>query len=339
MYHRQVFKILLSNKVLEDPRQRRLFRTTDLTELFNLNEPVSGKSESDQLFRDSKLSPNQSGFTSSKIEAMKKLAAALSKKIGEKASSQSANKHGSNENKPDDIHENPSEIKSNNQLSNTVKSNVKSVEDTGEDKNLGNSSSNCSNTNKSEDSMAKYTALNSDNKNKKSEIEKNKQETKNTDNLSDLPLINKQNEHNDTSAYNKVDNSELNDIPNNESGIMQNNQNKIEKTEISDNSLQLLSTELCTSNVTNSSKDLKKNTQDNMNHKSHKKHKKHKKKKSDDAVSAMFEGERVSCLIGRRLGKSKESDPVATADDQYVLSKLFSKAGKYFSKLIIDPII
>uniref|UniRef100_A0A0C9RXG4 DNA repair and recombination protein RAD54-like n=1 Tax=Fopius arisanus TaxID=64838 RepID=A0A0C9RXG4_9HYME len=54
IYHRQIFKLLLSNKVLDDPRQRRLFQTSDLSELFHLNEPIDGAStESDRLFGNS----------------------------------------------------------------------------------------------------------------------------------------------------------------------------------------------------------------------------------------------------------------------------------------------
>ncbi|XP_015121805.1 DNA excision repair protein ERCC-6 [Diachasma alloeum] len=55
MYHRQIFKLLLSNKVLDDPRQRRLFQTSDLSELFHLNEPIDGgtSTESDRLFGNS----------------------------------------------------------------------------------------------------------------------------------------------------------------------------------------------------------------------------------------------------------------------------------------------
>ncbi|XP_054007934.1 DNA excision repair protein ERCC-6-like isoform X1 [Hylaeus anthracinus] len=82
IYHRQIFKLLLSNKVLEDPRQRRLFKTSDLAELFNFNESIDGtSSESDQLFRESRLSPTTSKFSSTKIEKMRKLAATLSKNI------------------------------------------------------------------------------------------------------------------------------------------------------------------------------------------------------------------------------------------------------------------
>ena len=34
IYHRQIFKTFLTNKILKDPRQRRFFKTNDLHELF-----------------------------------------------------------------------------------------------------------------------------------------------------------------------------------------------------------------------------------------------------------------------------------------------------------------
>ncbi|XP_043272701.1 DNA excision repair protein ERCC-6-like [Venturia canescens] len=88
IYHRQIFKLLLSNRILEDPRQRRLFQTSDLAELFNFNEPLDGTAtESDRIFRDCKLEPKtallKSNFSPLKIEAMKKLASSVSKKIEE----------------------------------------------------------------------------------------------------------------------------------------------------------------------------------------------------------------------------------------------------------------
>ncbi|XP_034942014.1 DNA excision repair protein ERCC-6-like [Chelonus insularis] len=59
IYHRQIYKLLLSNKILDDPRQRRLFQTSDLTELFHLNEPIDGAaSESDRLFGSSNVKRN-----------------------------------------------------------------------------------------------------------------------------------------------------------------------------------------------------------------------------------------------------------------------------------------
>ncbi|XP_072439302.1 DNA excision repair protein ERCC-6 isoform X2 [Chiloscyllium punctatum] len=39
IYHRQIFKQFLTNRVLKDPKQRRFFKSNDLTELFTLSSP------------------------------------------------------------------------------------------------------------------------------------------------------------------------------------------------------------------------------------------------------------------------------------------------------------
>ena len=85
----------MSNRVLDDPRQRRLFQTSDLAELFNYNEPLDGTtSESDRIFNDCKLKPlTVPTFSAEKIREMRELASSVSKriheisKIGEKVSS------------------------------------------------------------------------------------------------------------------------------------------------------------------------------------------------------------------------------------------------------------
>lgn len=51
MYHRQIFKQFLCNKVLKDPRQRRFFKSNDLYELFTLKETdVEGSTETGAIF-------------------------------------------------------------------------------------------------------------------------------------------------------------------------------------------------------------------------------------------------------------------------------------------------
>ncbi|KAK9500480.1 hypothetical protein O3M35_001737 [Rhynocoris fuscipes] len=51
IYHRQIFKQFLSNKVLKDPRQRRFFKSNDLVELFTLNDGVeNGTIETAAIF-------------------------------------------------------------------------------------------------------------------------------------------------------------------------------------------------------------------------------------------------------------------------------------------------
>ena len=49
IYHRQIFKQLLVNRVLKDPTQRRIFKSSDLYDLFTLNEGTSDKTETSAL--------------------------------------------------------------------------------------------------------------------------------------------------------------------------------------------------------------------------------------------------------------------------------------------------
>ena len=50
IYHRQIFKQFLTNKVLKDPRQKRFFKTNDLQELFSFTSVDNTKTESSALF-------------------------------------------------------------------------------------------------------------------------------------------------------------------------------------------------------------------------------------------------------------------------------------------------
>ncbi|XP_018339154.1 PREDICTED: DNA excision repair protein ERCC-6-like [Trachymyrmex septentrionalis] len=259
IYHRQIFKLLLSNKVLDEPRQRRLFKPTDLVELFNLNEPITGEfSESDRLFRESKLTP--SGFSLSKIEQMKKLASILSKKISANVKSmRDENENNSTyKEKYDEQNDNSRRIDT-----------LATKNDLLVNQNL---SSDQNNTQKSPSKCNEDFDMNSD-----ANIERNSNiENENT----------------------FKDNCEQNVIP--VSSLDNNSVKKKNKIVLSDDKLTPSST---------------------------RKRKKHKKKSNSANISAMFEGERVSCLIGRRLGRSIErEESVSTADDDYVLRKLFAKS-------------
>lgn len=50
IYHRQIFKQMLVNRVLKDPTQKRFFKSTDLYDLFTLNEGTSDKTETSAIF-------------------------------------------------------------------------------------------------------------------------------------------------------------------------------------------------------------------------------------------------------------------------------------------------
>lgn len=270
MYHRQIFKILLSNKVLDEPRQRRLFKTTDLVELFNLNEPIDGKSsESDHLFKESKLTPTSVGFSLSKIEEMKRLASTISKKISASVKSTCEDKSASNS-----ICEGKQHDEQNNNLRCTETLTTKN--DTFVDETL---SCDLMSISKSPTRYNEDSNMNSD-----ADIEKNSNvENKNTFNENNQQTI--------------VAIKSIND----------NTMEKKNKSVINDDKV----TSHNASSVC--------------------KRKKHKRDSHSDKrnVSAMFEGERVSCLIGRRLGHSNEKEEsISTTEDDYVLRKLFTKSSK-----------
>ncbi|KAK3313746.1 SNF2 family N-terminal domain-containing protein [Apodospora peruviana] len=55
IYHRQIFKQFLSNKVLKDPKQQTSFNLSDLHDLFSLNSYEDGKTETSELFAGSEV--------------------------------------------------------------------------------------------------------------------------------------------------------------------------------------------------------------------------------------------------------------------------------------------
>ena len=50
IYHRQIFKQFLSNKILMDPMQRRFFKANDLKELFTLTDGKKRETETGEMF-------------------------------------------------------------------------------------------------------------------------------------------------------------------------------------------------------------------------------------------------------------------------------------------------
>lgn len=278
IYHRQIFKILLSNKVLEDPRQRRLFKTNDLVELFNFNESTDDhSSESDQLFQESRLIPSINKFSSNKIEKMQKMAAKLSKNISQ--------------NVPKYVPATQITVSNNNCSSSCYNNNI--------DQNI----KICKN-NLTKQIIKNENILFSENqKNDNNKIIENK--------------IAKNIEHNTNNTINKLENKNYiltnksnSNIKKNET-IVQSDSNII-KVSYKNNQMIL-------SNV-NKDASLKLN-------KTHKKKNKKSSISENHTASALFEGERISHLIGRRLGCSLTKESKSIEDDQYVLEKLFAKAS------------
>merc|ERR1712071_521816 len=50
IYHRQIFKQYLTNRVLKDPKQRRFFKSNDLFELFTLKDTDNQCTETEAIF-------------------------------------------------------------------------------------------------------------------------------------------------------------------------------------------------------------------------------------------------------------------------------------------------
>ncbi|KAL7626773.1 DNA repair protein rhp26 [Parahypoxylon ruwenzoriense] len=55
IYHRQIFKQFLSNKVLKDPKQRATFHLHDMHDLFTLGSPEEKETETKRLFEDAEV--------------------------------------------------------------------------------------------------------------------------------------------------------------------------------------------------------------------------------------------------------------------------------------------
>ncbi|XP_013143392.1 PREDICTED: DNA excision repair protein ERCC-6-like [Papilio polytes] len=96
IYQRQIFKNFLSSKVLIDPNQKNVLTTSTLQGLFTLEEPnFEGDTETASLFKHTKVKINRKlkndndnihlngsvSFSKKKLEAMKRLAKQISKKI------------------------------------------------------------------------------------------------------------------------------------------------------------------------------------------------------------------------------------------------------------------
>ncbi|POS84328.1 hypothetical protein EPUL_006809 [Erysiphe pulchra] len=55
MYHRQIFKQFLTNKVLKDPKQRQTFQMKDLFDLFTLGNNENGTTETGKMFKNTEV--------------------------------------------------------------------------------------------------------------------------------------------------------------------------------------------------------------------------------------------------------------------------------------------
>ncbi|KAL8980639.1 MAG: hypothetical protein Q9205_004336 [Flavoplaca limonia] len=61
IYHRQLFKQFLTNKILKDPKQRQTFQMQDLHDLFTLGDANQGATETSELFKGTEVKFNGDG--------------------------------------------------------------------------------------------------------------------------------------------------------------------------------------------------------------------------------------------------------------------------------------
>ncbi|KAK3066648.1 hypothetical protein LTS18_001583, partial [Coniosporium uncinatum] len=64
IYHRQIFKQFLTNKILRDPKQRQTFQLRDLHDLFTLGDAEGGETETGTLFKGTEVK-----FSNNEIKA------------------------------------------------------------------------------------------------------------------------------------------------------------------------------------------------------------------------------------------------------------------------------
>ncbi|PWY75536.1 DNA repair protein Rhp26/Rad26 [Aspergillus heteromorphus CBS 117.55] len=63
IYHRQIFKQFLTNKILRDPKQRQTFQLSDLHDLFSLGDENQGPTETSKIFKDADVTYEDSDGT------------------------------------------------------------------------------------------------------------------------------------------------------------------------------------------------------------------------------------------------------------------------------------
>jgi len=66
IYHRQIFKQFLTNKILRDPKQRQTFQMSDLHDLFTLGGENEGPTETSSIFKDAEIKYGKSAPNTAK---------------------------------------------------------------------------------------------------------------------------------------------------------------------------------------------------------------------------------------------------------------------------------
>lgn len=80
VYHRQIYKHFLTNKILQNPQQRRFFKSRDMKDLFTLNDDEeSGSTETSNIFSQLTGDVNVVGAQNGNQESQKSVKIAITK--------------------------------------------------------------------------------------------------------------------------------------------------------------------------------------------------------------------------------------------------------------------
>uniref|UniRef100_A0A493TYK8 ERCC excision repair 6, chromatin remodeling factor n=1 Tax=Anas platyrhynchos platyrhynchos TaxID=8840 RepID=A0A493TYK8_ANAPP len=296
IYHRQIFKQFLTNRVLKDPKQRRFFKSNDLYELFTLSSPdVSQGTETSAIF----------AGTGSDVQVPKHQL----KRKHEKPSDGDTSKGGLHLGRSSS----PKYSKSSNSYSTSHMTNSSKAIETSEET-KGNLETFNQNSYAKDNAQA-ATNINSLNKNKEESLETDDKcmsqslpgDTGSSENANSLNIMVTDEIH---GAANVNVEGDLT-LACSAAGSWEKQVAKTEDGQLDNNHYK------CTSKT--------KHKVDVLSHESHKD--KSKKKHHKDAK---FEGERIPHLVKQKRyrkedSEEKEEDP--KKNDDYVLEKLFKKSG------------
>ncbi|KAL1461323.1 hypothetical protein WDU94_013230 [Cyamophila willieti] len=331
MYHRQIFKQFLANRVLNDPKQRRFFKQNDLMELFTLQDQQSESTETSAIFagtgseikmdKKKKINhfdlkperPHKSKkkdrhknagalFSKEKIEAMKRLA----QKINEKFKSESPTSTVTSGSLQETNKQN--EKSKNSETNDTVQN-----QDTNKEKNVDKCDNTCNtgSTNNNNKSNKELTSNGN---------ETSKEESK-TDEKTDVTNLPKNHSM-------EISTSNNGQFPDSVTPIDENNESQIQtkKQDIPEKYTNARDPRLKESFEPSTSRNH--DTEQPSTSSEHRtKHKKKKKSKHRDRDSTL-DGEHVPYLLGKeKPKKEKTEEEVRKNQDDYILEKLFSKSN------------
>ncbi|GLH06103.1 ATP-dependent helicase brm [Gryllus bimaculatus] len=306
IYHRQIFKQFLTNKVLSDPKQRRFFKSNDLFELFTLKEgDQEGSTETSAIF----------AGTGSEVKLKKlkeKIKEKKRKEIHVRMKIDAAKVHNPSQ---DSIKFSKAQIERMKKLSKKIAQGISKTKASEKEMNS---------------SGQEFKKLSTVENGSKTIFKTNINSEVATVTSRDLEV---------TKAAHDVVEYLLTEVVKNIQCSDENGGRQSDQSIIGEDSLSLIPEDSLKSCGTSNTFQLLKNPINFTDHKKekletnnsdHSRKKKHKHKKSKKRKEVYFEGEEVPHLVGMEQSKQsteKDVNEIHAAQDDYVLQKLFKKSG------------